>query len=1495
MAKSKQINRRALLLVSLFGLFVLGGGVLIYLKQMPEDPQAHMARARSFLEQTPPDWKKARGEYGKAIEAVAGDTMRDAKNYLNIAKLSMDRLQNDTTLAPLEIQELYKTYYSSLHRAIQLDSSLVEAQELLAEHLFRIAYARQTDTKAWEEFVLRSDRLLQLKEDPTFYYRRGFAFGQLAQVDPGEYLNKSLGDLRKAVDLDPTNISFWRALLQLIEFQVKNPQMLEETYAQALEKNPDSAELQILYSGYLLRNDKEQEALAAIEKARTLAPDKALAYLAEARYYASKKQFDKALATLDEARKIDPTEVRVYFQLSQIHKIQKDRQAAVDALRNGLEALNQWTEEKDSSLRANIEKARGTLHYLLAEILLEEAFASTNAQEKQALLDKAQKSFALLLQYFPEDPRQYAIAGQIAYLKRDWNEARENLETAMNSPRGATVRTAVMLADVYTKLDMPTRAEVMYRRIAQTPGNERQVPLLLEISRLRLDSRDYRTARQLAERVQSIEPDNEKAADLIGAINLATGQAPLPQVGPITPLQTAVLLQMAQDQVIQDNPAKAIEILETLHSISPENLRILAELIKLLATNNQIDRAVALVRQAQQKDPQNEAYAQWLTMLEADTPEQRYQSQKEMILKQEDPMRRQLELWQLNIRYNRTDEAEANLEEARKINPDHPLLVEIDFQKSLQEKQWDKAREQIQRIAPDQPIERLRMEAQLAYAQQKWPEAIAALEKILDSRPHLQRVRMLLGEAYRNNDQRSEAREQFETLLEYDRKNVPALLALAQIAEAEKNMVEHDQYIRQAMRYPSGKANPEIRERWLQSTLEKKDPAAALAERQKMYQKNPGDLMNAMRLASLYEQNQQVDQAISIYEAILPKVGQKLVVAVPLARAYQRSGQSSKADELFSRLLKEAATPQAKAAIYVAWGDFLAASDAEAAVSMFNSAQQAHPEGTAGLRAMSNLRASQGQFLESRGQRTEARARWNQAIEALSQASTIQPEDTQLKINLASLYSQTEQYDKASAIYQSILQSKPNDALALVGLGRLALMENDLDAAMGYFQRAIDNQPTFGDGYIFRAEVHKAKGQLDRAIRDLEKACDLQPGNLRLRMDLARLYESVRFFDKAAQQYVQAIEMEPSFYPAHVGRIELFLQQQRWPAVETLTAEAMKEFPNDPRFPLVLAEMWKQRGQPQQQLAMLARARELAPDSVFVVRQYLLGLIEAGQLQKAMQDSQPYASQPDHRAGVLALQARIAAQANPDDPKVFQAFLRALQAANPEGNDVAFVIDTMNKSLGTEKIPARIADITKVRPDDWRVYWALGNVLMQSGTARNDQVLALLQKAQSLAPNEGVWENVTVQIANAYQNADQLDKAESAFKDILAKNPNNVIVLNNLAYLYADRLGQPDKALPLIERALMQRTDNANLLDTYAWTLIQLGELERARPFMQQVISQGQPGPDALYHMGYLLEKTDDPAGAREYYRQAYDMIRTRTGHPLRKDLEQALARIEKE
>ena len=114
----------------------------------------------------------------------------------------------------------------------------------------------------------------------------------------------------------------------------------------------------------------------------------------------------------------------------------------------------------------------------------------------------------------------------------------------------------------------------------------------------------------------------------------------------------------------------------------------------------------------------------------------------------------------------------------------------------------------------------------------------------------------------------------------------------------------------------------------------------------------------------------------------------------------------------------------------------------------------------------------------------------------------------------------------------------------------------------------------------------------------------------------------------------------------------------------------------------------------------------------------------------------------------------------------------------------------------------------------------------------------------------------------AFQNLKQNSKAIKTYEKVLKIQPDNVVVLNNLAWLYS--LQNNPKALALAERAYKAKPGDSGIQDTYGWVLVQQGQAEKGRPILEQVI-EALPGvPEVKYHYAMALLKSGEEARARK-------------------------------
>jgi tetratricopeptide (TPR) repeat protein len=171
-------------------------------------------------------------------------------------------------------------------------------------------------------------------------------------------------------------------------------------------------------------------------------------------------------------------------------------------------------------------------------------------------------------------------------------------------------------------------------------------------------------------------------------------------------------------------------------------------------------------------------------------------------------------------------------------------------------------------------------------------------------------------------------------------------------------------------------------------------------------------------------------------------------------------------------------------------------------------------------------------------------------------------------------------------------------------------------------------------------------------------------------------------------------------------------------------------------------------------------------------------------------------------------------------------------------------------------------------------------VLLKSGAA---------QEAASFADkwNREHPKDVTVRIAAAEQR--QLAKdargAITQYRAALELDPDNVIVLNNLAWLLQQE--KDPSAHEYAERAFRLAPFNPGVMDTLALTLLSRGETARGVQLLQMASNLAPRNLEIRLHLGRALVSTGDKAGAR---RELEPLLKLEAGSPVRSQAEQILS-----
>jgi uncharacterized protein (TIGR03790 family) len=135
----------------------------------------------------------------------------------------------------------------------------------------------------------------------------------------------------------------------------------------------------------------------------------------------------------------------------------------------------------------------------------------------------------------------------------------------------------------------------------------------------------------------------------------------------------------------------------------------------------------------------------------------------------------------------------------------------------------------------------------------------------------------------------------------------------------------------------------------------------------------------------------------------------------------------------------------------------------------------------------------------------------------------------------------------------------------------------------------------------------------------------------------------------------------------------------------------------------------------------------------------------------------------------------------------------------------------------------------------------------------------LLVKATELEPR---LVEAHLRLATMYEGRKDYAKAIERYRKMLAVDPSNAVVLNNLAFGLAEHMKQPKEALPLAEKAY-KLAPHPVIGDTLAWIQHLLGDNKTAAVLIEKAVAGAPTHPDILIHAAAIHLELGDTARAK--------------------------------
>ena len=479
----------------------------------------------------------------------------------------------------------------------------------------------------------------------------------------------------------------------------------------------------------------------------------------------------------------------------------------------------------------------------------------------------------------------------------------------------------------------------------------------------------------------------------------------------------------------------------------------------------------------------------------------------------------------------------------------------------------------------------------------------------------------------------------------------------------------------------------------------------------------------------------------------------------------------------------------------------------------------------------------------------------------------------------------TSQYEKATAEYQSGANDDPKDSVTykerLVALE--AFRNHPAEAAKMAKELAEEHpkDPSVNEMY---ASVLLQTGQKEDAAKSLDSLKSLvakNPGDPVLHLDLARAYFSVNDKDKALSEALEAARSEQKsqsprlavIIPAQTVASRVYEDRGQHPKALELADLILSNQPNNPDAILIRDRALIGTNQVDKALPELENLVKLNPklsDAHLQLASIYLGQ-KAFDKARAEYEIVNAATPPDIR-GFIGLQTvKMNTGKGEEAIQTMQELVEKNPTILPYRYELANFqaalagIDWNTNTVRSKELLQKAADnykeILKTTANSSEVWLRLG--VMQRQLLQYDTALASFEQAGNADPK-----NVAAFLNQALvcEALGRKKEATDAYNKVLSIDPDNALVLNNLAFMVADSGSGAnlDQALTYAERAKKRAPESPDVSDTLGFVYYKKDLNSEALRIFRQLAQDHPQNSTFRLHLAMALLKSGDKQGAKD-------------------------------
>ena len=622
---------------------------------------------------------------------------------------------------------------------------------------------------------------------------------------------------------------------------------------------------------------------------------------------------------------------------------------------------------------------------------------------------------------------------------------------------------------------------------------------------------------------------------------------------------------------------------------------------------------------------------------------------------------------------------------------------------------------------------------------------------------------------------------------------------------------------------------------------------------------NPDDQTSRVRLATAYGRAGELQLAIATYEEALSRSPTDLRIIIPAVITLNNANKTERADRILQIAVgQKPFNPDLKK---LEVQSHLRQGEVGSAIDVLEDWLTEDPNNLDACLLLVELKIKNGNFVE--------------AGQLLDMLKTREPGSLPVAVVQIKFFVTQGKSAEALLVCDEIVKNL-NNASAYILRARTFVTLGKVDKAKEDFEHAVTIEPDNIGALVTKSKFYISVGQLKKAVADIQRALSLDPGNVNVQKRAISLLLASRNTDnvregksllkKALKEYPddiglrlyqarsliaegtapaiddagkilrKIIEDQPELSVACVMLGELSLKQGEYEEAVNIALRSLVHKPNDRAILLLKARAEKELS-PALAIPTLKLLHDMDPNdvgtTVFLADTY----IEAQESEKAVN---------------LLREQLVSSRSTPDKRKINIGLAAALYK-NGNKADAQKVLDSLYQSIPNDPAPL-LAHVRLLRedklwdqlsqeviawsvkyPEDSRTIITIASDLTTSQDNRPKKIAEdLLRSLLERDPDSPL---AMKSLAMLLLTTGKPLEAAPLYSRILKLQPDNVIVINNLAWILCEEQGEYKQALELALRGLSIAPNYIDLIDTCGLIYYRLGQYDKAAECFRKCVN----------------------------------------------------------